>query len=343
MSVNRNSRLVSRPLLGLAIGDALGKPFEEIPGHPAPGHPEDWNCTYLPGRKELVGEYGVPPGHFTDDTQMSLALAQALLAKGEYSRGEALRVYSAWAKATGADAPRGMGGTIKTVLDWLDGDITAGLFRLTEKAVRANEHPMSRNSFDNRYVGSGTAMRAAPIGAFFPDIDAILQACKDDAYLTHASIEAAAGSFAVAVAVRHCIDGYENIESVGAIVRHICDDVQTHFPYTRMATAATHVDALTWESFTSYAGFRTSGDVVDVVTSALGLFLCYSKPEQIQEVLYESCTMGGDADTRTAILGALLGARWGTRQFPTHLVDQVERREEIMKMEEKLVRFYDAP
>ncbi len=61
-------------LLGCAVGDALGAPVE------------GWSSTEIslvhggPVRNFLPERYG--PGAFTDDTQLTLALAEALVARG---------------------------------------------------------------------------------------------------------------------------------------------------------------------------------------------------------------------------------------------------------------------
>lgn len=336
---------IPRPVLGCAIGDALGKPFEEIPDHPAPPKPAHWDLEFLAGRAEVHGEYGVPPGHFTDDTQMTIALARSILGKARgFDRADTLTSYLHWYTAQGADAPRGIGGTIKKTLTWAcpcdlhEGGLARALECLSEHAVRHGDHPTSPrlwNLFDSRYVGSGTAMRAAPLGAWYQDDDMILRVAKEDAYLTHPSVEAAAGSYAVARAVRLAIRHEQSPMQIVDDLRLAVDDA---FPYTRVAAALELAHALARSDNSAFYGLKNTGDVAALVGSALAMFGRCRVPENARKHLYLACEFGGDTDTRCAVLGAILGAYWGVKAFPDALVDGVERRDELLALDEKLVR-----
>src|SRR4051812_25724958 len=64
-------------LLGCAVGDALGAPYEGLWAHAIPGEE-----ALLAG----FGEFeGYPPGQFTDDTQLTVATVRAVVAAGEVS------------------------------------------------------------------------------------------------------------------------------------------------------------------------------------------------------------------------------------------------------------------
>src|SRR5262245_59586028 len=62
-------------VLGWAVGDALGAPFERL-------WPES-----IPNEKTLLAEFadfeGYPRGQYTDDTQLSVATVQAIVKEGE--------------------------------------------------------------------------------------------------------------------------------------------------------------------------------------------------------------------------------------------------------------------
>lgn len=336
---------IPRPVLGCAIGDALGKPFEEIPDHPAPLTTADRNLEFFAGRAEVHGEYGVPPGHFTDDTQMTLALARSILGKARgFDRADTLSSYIHWYTSQGVEAPRGIGGTIKKTLAWAcsydldEGGLARVLECLSEYAVRDGVHPASIRRWDlfgSRYVGSGTAMRASPLGAWYQDDETILRVAKEDAYLTHASIEAAAGSYAVARAVRLSIN--RELTPVG-VVAYVLSAVDAAFPYTRVAAALELAHALARSDNPAFYGLKNTGDVAAVVGSALAMFGRCRRPEDARKHLYIACEFGGDTDTRCAVLGAILGAYWGVKAFPDALVDGVERRDELLALDEKLVR-----
>ena len=63
--------------MGLAIGDALGRPLSSQKSR----EPEDYITKYASG-----GAHGVAVGEWTDDTSMALALAKSLIEnKGEFN------------------------------------------------------------------------------------------------------------------------------------------------------------------------------------------------------------------------------------------------------------------
>ncbi len=65
-------------LLGVAIGDALGAPFE--------GQlPNDW-LSLLQRQQELV------PRQYTDDTHMTIGMAESLVAKGGFDGADMVTV-----------------------------------------------------------------------------------------------------------------------------------------------------------------------------------------------------------------------------------------------------------
>ena len=74
-------------LLGAAIGDALGAPFEF---GPAGKYLEAFPEPVLTGTGEMTGggAFDWAPGEFTDDTQMAVALAESLVACAGGSVGD---------------------------------------------------------------------------------------------------------------------------------------------------------------------------------------------------------------------------------------------------------------
>src|SRR3712207_9294525 len=73
-------------MLGLAVGDALGAPYDELPRE------QVGPAVEMTGG----GVHGVRPGQGTGVTQMSLRLATTLVELGGYDADHALRGYVAW-------------------------------------------------------------------------------------------------------------------------------------------------------------------------------------------------------------------------------------------------------
>ncbi len=124
--------------LGLAIGDALGATTEfMLPG--------EIRAQYKVHRKMIGGGWlGVKPGQVTDDTEMSLCIARALVAAGGWDLRGIADNFVAWMRAKPID----IGATVRRgIRDYmLNGQIQA-----------------KYNEWD---AGNGGVMRMAPVALF---------------------------------------------------------------------------------------------------------------------------------------------------------------------------------
>lgn len=83
-------------VLGSAVGDALGAPFEFGPaGQYSARFPE----PVLGGIGEMVGGggFGWAPGEFTDDTQMAIVQAESILAHSGVDGADLFERFRVWA------------------------------------------------------------------------------------------------------------------------------------------------------------------------------------------------------------------------------------------------------
>jgi len=140
-------------MLGAIIGDIVGSIYE-------------WN-NHRSKNFELFGE----KCDFTDDTVMTLAIAQGLMAGGTAAD------YARFMQQMGRDWPgRGYGGRF---LDWL---------------YMAN--PVPYNSF-----GNGSAMRVSPVAWAFDSLEEVEAAARETALPTHNHPEGIKGAQATAAAI----------------------------------------------------------------------------------------------------------------------------------------------
>lgn len=303
---NRDITMTPYVLLGTAIGDAMGKPFETMDR--TDQALRDWRGgTYLPGTHDALGEAGKKPGAWTDDTQMSLALAQALIDnRGVYDPAKAVAAYLRWYRGEGpGGTPRGIGGTLRGALTRLS---LGEPLETSGKTYQVGDP-----------VGCGTSMRAAVIGVAGKNDGEVLKWAEQDAVITHNHIEARAGSAAVALMVFYArkADPGTNpmrlvektttaLQAVGyhhtMVVRGLQLAMITEMLYNSRWWG--QIPLLAWDS----------GMVWDVVPSAVA---CFLRPtmDSYREPLLEAYTyaikMGGDTDSRAAITGAFIGALYG--------------------------------
>jgi ADP-ribosylglycohydrolase len=173
-------------ILGFAIGDALGRPTEFI--------------SDLAELRDKFGPQGVtdfepdwhPAGAYTDDTQMSLAVARALIRAGDRPLDELMPVmaeeFVAWNRSP--DNDRAPGTTCR-----------AGCENL-EAGVPWREAGVAESK------GCGSAMRTAPIGLYYHDDEPrLVEVARASSLLTHGhptALAAATGTaLLVAWAVHH--------------------------------------------------------------------------------------------------------------------------------------------
>jgi ADP-ribosyl-[dinitrogen reductase] hydrolase len=292
-------RLTKTPavLVGLGIGDALGAHFETL-GDDV--HPElaKWKGDY-----RACTRLGLPAGHTTDDSAMAECLAASIVEHGKFDGEDVSKRYLAWAQGT----PHGIGGTTRKALD----QIACGV-SWRESGI----------SFDTPHaVGSAPAMRAAPIGALcaaqaeegaLATVRAV-GTCMHDANITHADPEAVVSSLAVTFAVRGMLLGKSPLETLDDVLAVIASE---YLP-TLVDSALRRIpDALAkgWPPrvfVESYAGRR--GNAWQITSTAM---YCALWATSYREGVVEAVRIGGDADTRGAIAGAILGARFGLEDIP---------------------------
>jgi ADP-ribosyl-[dinitrogen reductase] hydrolase len=144
--------------LGLAIGDALGATTEFMT-------PSEIKATYKVHKKIIGGGWlYLKPGQVTDDTEMSLALGQAILDAGDWQLASIADNFLAWMKS-------------KPV------DIGATCRRGIRDYMLKGQLEVPYNEWD---AGNGAAMRMAPVALYTLGDDRQLQKYAiEQAHLTH--------------------------------------------------------------------------------------------------------------------------------------------------------------
>lgn len=142
-------------LLHLAIGDAYGAGFEYAP---AERFAANTLAAYVQHPK-----HAIPPGSYTDDTQMSLAIAEAIVEDDPWT-------------------PESLAARFVDVFKRDPRDGYAGGFHRLLQSVKDGAELLATLRPDSDK--SGAAMRAAPIGVF-PDIAEVIERSRVQAAITH--------------------------------------------------------------------------------------------------------------------------------------------------------------
>jgi ADP-ribosylglycohydrolase len=175
-------------LVELAIGDAYGAGFEYA--DPAYVTRHNTLSGYVPHPRH----HGIRPGSYTDDTQMTLALAE-LRASGAPWTPES--VASAFVTAFHRDRREGYARGFQAFLETVH----------TGAEFLARIRPDSDKS--------GAAMRAAPAG-LLPTVADVLHHTDVQAKVTHDTPDGVASARAAALAVHYCHHGLGPVVEVGS-------------------------------------------------------------------------------------------------------------------------------
>lgn len=276
-------------ILGTAVGDALGLPYEGLSPRRAArlfGEPT--------GYRLLLGR-----GMVSDDTEHASLAMQALIASGNdvdmFSRQLARRI-RLWLLALPAGAGRAT--------------LLAGL-KLWMR------FPPSRSGVFS--AGNGPAMRSAVLGVAIDDVDLLRRLVTASSRITHTDPKADYGAFVVAIAGRVSRDSARiEPEEFRDEVRRLLPDAgasELHALIEQVAASVALHETTT--EFTASLGLSrgVTGYIYHTVPVALHAWL--SHPRDYRSAVIEVIRCGGDTDSTAAIVGGIVGAAVGKEGIPS--------------------------
>lgn len=293
---------MSNVLLGTAVGDALGVPFETKLVNYEPLI--EWD-----GKTYLGSEHHkLQPGQYSDDTQMSLMVAESLISKHGFDADDLSARYMDWIISGRA---RGYG---KTTL-------------MAVQNLQAGKH-WSQSGIAGSY-GNGTAMRAAPFGVYYRnDLYALVNICKIDSAITHASEEAEAGSIAIALAAAYAVNND---------MENILEKIWSALPESKVKNSIFSLDSLINSNYiTPQQALRVLGTKADVRETVPAALYCFLKFKNYQEAIVAAIKAGGDTDTTAAIVGGLFGAKLGMKAIDATIARGVEDYDKLVELDSQL-------
>ena len=281
-------------ILGCFLGDAFGAGFE--------GMSLDGAISRLSTLSEKF------PRTYTDDTDMTLALAESIIESGKVDPEDMARKFS-----QSCDLTRGYGiGTIQAVL-----------------ALRAGAawHQVSRIVFEKGSFGNGAAMRVSPVGLFFHhNLEALRKAATDQANVTHthplgqwgAVMQGSCVGLALLQDPRKPLKKEDIIIELREILwpgpveyQKALNEMENIFAQGKRIEAREIA--------------RRLGNGIEAhrsVPSASYLALTYSP--DFQDAIRAAISLGGDTDTIAGMVGAIVGAHVGERGLPAEWIEQLE-------------------
>ncbi len=288
---------------GLALGDALGKPIE---------------FKHLWRIKEDYGPNGITElpinPTWTDDTEMTFAVARALI-KTHNMTVEEISTQIA-----------------EEFIKWLE---NTGYSPGNTCILGTHKYKDTRNwreSGIKRSKGCGSAMRVAPIGLFFSDLDKLSKVAYNSSLITHAHPTVLAAAVGGAYLVRLTLDG-EKVgkwpEKVKNIVDFVEDPGKTEF-CDAIDTAVRALDVADADEAIKSIGEGWIGE--EAVAIALYCCMKYPEPEDFKKMLVLSVNHGGDSDSTGCIAGGIMGARHGFAALGKEMHEWTEKLRERDRM-----------
>ena len=262
---------------GLSIGDAFGERFfgtdPAVRGSRAAQR-------LLPDDLRSGG-----PWRWTDDTAMAVSVVVELLENGRIVEASlAARFAAAYAR----EPDRGYGSKAHEIL----GELVAGV-PWQEAAARPYGGTGSK--------GNGGAMRAAPIGVFFDEVDVVVEEAVKSALPTHRHPEGIAGAVAIAVAAWSLARGDDD-DDVWSLVLRCTPAGATH---DNLSAARALPAQTTPEQASDVVGSGQRVLAEDTVGYCVWSAL-RGRPLGFELALFETVRGFGDIDTNCAIVGGLL-------------------------------------
>ena len=309
-------------LAGLALGDALGMPTQEM-------SPEQIRAVYgritglVDGDASQPYAPGMPAGSTTDDTEQALLVASLLVRGRGTSSGRVALDAGEFAHA---------------LLAWEDSMIARGSLDLlgpsTKAAlerVRAGEDPLSVGGAGTT---NGAAMRVTPIGIAMStaDPEAFADAVWSSCQVTHATRQGFQSAALVAAAVSMGID---TARSTSPNLRGLLWKALSYvdsLPERGAWTPDPDVVAATRRAMQLVANPASSSleclidQVGTSVASAHAIPMAFAllARDPSPQALLDAANIGGDTDTIGAIAGAILGGLLGVEAFDATMLAQVE-------------------
>ncbi|MCR5259186.1 MAG: DUF4268 domain-containing protein [Desulfovibrio sp.] len=268
--------LMETILLGLAVGDATGVPFEFMK-----------RGTFEAKPMQGGGGHGQPAGTWSDDTALALAFADALL-PGGFNAEKAGRNFQDWlykGKFTARGNVFDVGGATRESIGRMKHGVPP------EQAGGAGE-------YDN---GNGSLMRIAPIVPALLDVrapEARYEAVRRASSLTHAHPLACACCFVFAEYLRLLSLGWDRNTGY----RRLCADFADGFPFIDSDVLAKLGRVLDGGlPYVPKPEIQSGGFVVDTLEAALW---CLLNSESYEETVLKASGLGRDADTTACVAGA---------------------------------------
>jgi poly(ADP-ribose) glycohydrolase ARH3 len=275
-------------LLGHALGDGLGAPFEGLSN-------ETLYRSFGPAQRVFTD----PPVEqfvYTDDTEMSTSVAECLVENGLIDTDDLARRFHQNFTPT-----RGYGPGMRKIAEAMN--------------LGQDWKHVVQTIFPGGSLGNGAAMRVAPVGLFFHrDLDRVGGEAMASASVTHLHPIGIDGAIILATAV--------------ALILRLDGPFDRRAFFHELAARATTEEfqwQLRTASKMDATDSLTFGNSLEAHRSVTSSLLCFAAwPDSYEGAVARAIGMGNDTDTLAAMTGALSGAHLGYAALPAKMLARLE-------------------
>jgi ADP-ribosyl-[dinitrogen reductase] hydrolase len=268
-------------LVGSAVGDALGAPFEF---RPARTFSRRFPHRALGTRTEMCGGRGWEPGEWTDDTQMALMVAASLRDRGGLDEPDMFDRFVRWAKAP-----------LK--------DIGAQTHAVLASGVPWDQAAADHVARGGLAAGNGSLMRATTSALYFAtDTAASIDAARRISTLTHGDPAAGEGCVIYHLTIAAALDGRDPLGELPKALDVVREDQRER--WARVLAPGWTPDQAT----------ESNGAVWPTLGTAAWAL---RRSSTFEEALRLAVDVGNDTDTVACVTGGLAGAVYGIGGIPS--------------------------
>jgi len=282
---------------GLGLGDALGEML----------------CYQAHAAPRRLAEDNLPAGPWfhTDDTEMAISISAVLKSHGCVDQDALAKRF---VRRFERDPERGYGKMTR--------------IQMREIMAGAKWRDMAANAFGGQgSMGNGSAMRVAPLGAYFADdLERCAAQAKASSQVTHTHPEGVAGAIAVAVAAAIAWQLREHTDADRA--RVFFDAVLRHTPESQVRRgillASTTPPEIPEAEVARSLGNGSLVTAPDTVPFCI--WMAAHHFNHFANTLGKTVSVGGDCDTNAAIVCGIVALSAGRESIP---IEWLKAREPI--------------
>jgi ADP-ribosylglycohydrolase len=291
-------------MYGLAIGDALGYAVEFI-------SLDQIKMQYGPSGISDLPE----PALFSDDTQMAVAIAEALVSAGQKdieSIMSAIKTeFIQWYHSP--ENNRAPGNTCLQGVANMEGGM-----HWTESGI-------------NHSKGCGSAMRSAPIGFLYQnDPQRLKEIASASGICTHGHKTADAACIGASYIIKLALDGIDPLEMIPKLLE-FTEGISEEFDEAILKVQ----ECISWEDEEQALLYLGEGWIGEEAL-ALALYCFMRYPDSYEKVILRGANTNGDSDSIACIAGAISGAYLGVAAIPETWVSRIEKHDYLEDLASRL-------